>query len=232
MLRTLKSIALCSVLLTPLSCWLSDDPGPPSSGYCNNACSKVYNQCGLELKTSSGSALTFGQCLSTCEASGNPASVDACVASYPCSAGTSIASCFNASTPPPTYTCSDSCSKIYDTCGLTLQGPSGPISKSHCIGLCQTDDSRDAKNACVASKSCSDNTGIVACINSGSPVVNDCDSACAEVYNYCQLVVSVGGSDLTESGCVSYCQSATGGSVYSCVESANCSPTALDGCFQ
>ena len=234
-MRTIASVTACIALaIIPLGCWLSDDPGPSSSGYCNDACSKVYNQCGLELKTSTGAGLTFGQCLSTCESTGHPASVSSCVAPLSCSNGVGIAACFNATTPPPpASTCTDSCAMIYDTCQLTLQSTTGPISKAHCIGLCEDDDAKSQKISCVLSKTCADGQGIANCINAGTePPIDDCPSACSEVYNWCELVINVGGVDLTEDECVSHCNAVTGGTIWGCVDTANCDGTALGACFQ
>jgi len=230
MLRKIAFVVTSLALfVVPIACF---EEGPPSgSGYCNSACSKIYNQCGGELQSLSGTPLTFGQCLTTCESTGNPAAVDACVASLSCSNGTGLADCFNAMTP--TATCATSCAKIYDECGLALQGPSGKtLSEAHCVDLCEDDDNKTSKISCVLSKSCADGQGIADCINNGTePPIDDCPSACSEVYNWCELVLNVGGADLTEDECVSHCNAVTGGTVWGCIDTANCDPVALGACF-
>jgi hypothetical protein len=209
---------------TGIAACFNSGPQPSS---CDNSCAKVYDTCGLTLKSASGASLSKSECVSACKSKG-PSSVESCMSGLQCSEGTAIAACF--STGPTPSSCSASCGKIYDQCGLTLQSATGPVSKQHCIDMCNKDDAKSQKIACVESKSCSDNKGIVDCLS--PPAIDDCDSACADVYLWCELVINVSGKQLTESECVDWCKGSPTGNVWSCVKDAACDNAKLGVCFQ
>jgi uncharacterized protein YkwD len=77
----------------------SPDAGGPPPSLCARACQRVYRECSLGFRSSSGATLTEAQCVSACE-SGQFRGAEGCLATAACSAA-SFNACFGSAPPPP-----------------------------------------------------------------------------------------------------------------------------------
>jgi uncharacterized protein YkwD len=75
------------------------DASAPSLSLCARACQRVYRECSLGFRSSSGTAISEAQCVSACE-SGQFRGAESCLATAACSAA-SLNACFGAAPAPP-----------------------------------------------------------------------------------------------------------------------------------
>ena len=61
----------------------------------------------------------------------------------------------------------------------------------------------------------------------------DCSDACNKIYKQCGLVVTVGGTPVSQSQCVQGCNAETDkGSILNCIEKASCDQNSMGLCLQ